>query len=49
MKAMKNLIMPKLIKDDEILFEGLLKDLFPDLDYLKKKKNIVKEIMKSMT
>ena len=30
MKAMKDLNMPKFIKDDSILFEGLLKDLFPD-------------------
>jgi dynein heavy chain len=32
MKAMKNINMPRFIKDDSILFEGLIKDLFPSLD-----------------
>jgi dynein heavy chain len=29
MKAMKNINMPRFIKDDSIIFEGLIKDLFP--------------------
>jgi dynein heavy chain len=51
MKAMKDLNMPKFIKDDAILFEGLLKDLFPDLDSNQLKEegeDVVKEIMKTM-
>jgi dynein heavy chain len=51
MKAMKDLNMPKFIKDDAILFEGLLKDLFPDLDSSQLKEegeDVVKEIMKTM-
>lgn len=50
MKAMKDLNMPKFIKDDSILFEGLLKDLFPDLvsDVPEKGGDTVREIMKNM-
>ena len=50
MKAMKDLNMPKFIKDDSILFEGLLKDLFPDLvsDVPEKGGDTVREIMKTM-
>ncbi|MCQ2815655.1 MAG: hypothetical protein MJ252_00165 [archaeon] len=32
LKAMKDLNMPKFIKDDANLFEGLLQDLFPNID-----------------
>ena len=50
MKAMKDLNMPKFIKDDSILFEGLLKDLIPDLisDVPEKGGDTVREIMKNM-
>ena len=51
MKAMKDLNMPKFIRDDSILFEGLLKDLFPDLDSSELKERgeeVVQEVMKNM-
>ncbi len=32
MKAMKDINLPKFTKDDSLLFEGLVKDLFPELD-----------------
>jgi len=32
MKAMRDINMPKFLNDDAILFEGLIKDLFPSLD-----------------
>ena len=51
LKAMKDLNMPKFIKDDAILFEGLLKDLFPDIDSSQLKEegeDTVKEVMKTL-
>ena len=51
LKAMKDLNMPKFIKDDAILFEGLLKDLFPDLDNTELKnegEEVIREVMKNM-
>ena len=51
LKAMKDLNMPKFIKDDAILFEGLLKDLFPDLDNSEIKndsEDIIKDVMKTL-
>lgn len=52
MKAMKDINMPKFIKDDAILFEGLIKDLFPTLDTSQEGKedfrNLVIDTMKSL-
>jgi dynein heavy chain len=45
MRAMKDINMPKFITDDAILFEGLIKDLFPSLDTTQEGKDVMRNLV----
>jgi len=49
MKAMRDINMPKFLNDDAILFEGLIKDLFPSLDASHGEGDEFKKLIESVT